>query len=283
MTNAEAAQLVNTEIRTRYKTLNDTQFGDWVYAVQYHTVTSAIQIIHDLVQHPELTLTLKAFKRLAWERRSKQTAQHKEFPGYDAWIRCIEAPADHPTWAGREWFRTDGFRRNDCGNAEYVRQFASDIAHEIQIKYGGAWCGVVKPLDNTPYSGPLTSAQRSAEAQRLILDGPDSPGRRWLLNRPRSGGPLLPDLKSVPPLEKAKTVAGREIIDRMRNYKPAPAASLKDNSDLWASKAGDDLLVASPGRPLGASGTYDLPPTRPTAGGRAYDTPKVAREPGQEG
>ncbi len=75
----------------------------------------------------------------------------------------------------------------------------------------------------------------------------------------------------------------RAIIDRMRNYKPAPAASPKDNSDLWASKAGDDLLVASPGRPLEAPGTDDLPFMRPTAGGRACEPPKAAREPGQDG
>lgn len=194
MTHDDSVRFVETEIRTRYKTLNDTQFSDWVAAVQYHTVSSATQIIRDLVQHPDLTITLKAFKKLAWERREKKHhVEATDKTGYDPWVRCISAPPEHPTWVGREWSTLDRFRRSDCRNSEYVRQFASDAAHKMQATYGGGWAGVVKSLDNTPYAGSLTNDQRSDQTKRDVLDGPDSPGRRWLLKN--QDKPIMQALK----------------------------------------------------------------------------------------
>lgn len=181
MTYTEAIAFVENEIRPRYKALNDTQCGDWVSVAQAVETQLARQIVHELVHDPEKGLNLKDFKRLAWKRRPKIERETIEAPAYDACVRCIEAPPEHPDWEDREWFRTEGFMRARCGDKKYVSDYAAEEAGRIQAREGGRWCGVVRCVDSVPYAGLLTRAQRSQAATVHIVNGPEGPGRRFFL------------------------------------------------------------------------------------------------------
>jgi hypothetical protein len=179
MTNVEVSEFIESEIAARYKTgLNDTQRGDWIRAVwKAGDLEVARAIIRVLVEDPDSTLSIKAFYRCLKARTKKR--QIALPPRYDAWVRCLEAPPAHPTWQDREWFRTESFRRSNQASKRYVTEYAAAIAAEIQAREGGHWCGIVKEPDDTQVPPYDPEARTQAEAH--ILDGPDGPGRRFLL------------------------------------------------------------------------------------------------------
>jgi hypothetical protein len=178
----EAKTFVEAEILTRCtRELNAAQVKDWITAAMFvPDRETAEAIIRDIVQDPDARFEVKAFNRLALERRKKTRAVITDPTGFDPWVVCLEAPLDHPTWQGREWFVTDGFCRSDCGNAQYVREYAARMAREYQNRHGGNWAGIVKNLNNTHYIGPLSQAEVRQSAFGNILDGPESSGQRWL-------------------------------------------------------------------------------------------------------
>lgn len=180
MTHAQAVIFVKDEIRPRYKTLNDTQFADWLRAAGFVELDVAKTIVRDLVLDPSLSLNIKNFRRSAYDRRTRQEREHVDLPGYDPYLRCLEAPTQHPEWEDQEWFHANAFRRSDCGNRGYVTMFAAAQAEQASGIRGGKWCGVVRPIDARPYAGPLSQADLRDHAENHILAGPDGPGKRFL-------------------------------------------------------------------------------------------------------
>jgi len=189
-------------------------------------------IVQELIQHRYLTLTLKSFKKLAWDRRPKTQAVIVDPVGYDAWVCCLEAPTEYPGWNGREWFATEGFLRSDCGREEYVIAFCRSAAAKIQAAYGGKWCGVCKEVNNDPYRGPLTQQEARDEVFQHVIDGPNNWGRVWLSSRRGRNAPLLPALKSVPQVEKQVTAAKRSTLDKLG--RPTPASLIPMRFDVPA-------------------------------------------------
>jgi len=183
MNDSQATAFVETEIAPRYKTLNDTQVADWVRSLRPLDLSLAVLVAHELAIDPDLPFNIKAFRKLAWQRKPKIDRQPPDPPGFDPYIRCLQPPANHPDWQDQERFRSEGFRRADCGRKQYVAEYAEKQAKYAQTIHGGRWCAVVRPIENTPYSGPLNQTDRAAAAEKHILNGPDGPGKRFLLTR----------------------------------------------------------------------------------------------------
>lgn len=246
MTSNEATAFVNDEIRSRYRTLNDTQFGDWVSVAKRVDLSLARAIVHDLVQDPDKTLNLKDFKRLAWQRRPRVDREAADLPGYDPYIRCIAGPAEHPDWEDKDWFRSERFKRANCGDQKYVANYAAEEAAAVQAVKGGRWCGLVKPMDSIPYRGTLTQIQVREQAERHILNGPQGPGRRWLLNRRSAAekrshiGALLCALPAVtrPPKPAPPT---HQQLEALRTGKPDPLPAREKRDGKYRGGDIDDL------------------------------------------
>jgi hypothetical protein len=144
--------------------------------------------------------------------------------GYTPWVMCLTAPEDHPSWQGREWVRLDRFSTKRCTDKDYVAQYAHDIAAAIQEVHGGQWCGVVRPEGQIPENQPFLQKEEARKwAEAHILDGPEGPGRRFLMSRP---GALVPVLKTLLPEPPRKRTATRADIDALlkdvKNLSPAP-------------------------------------------------------------
>jgi hypothetical protein len=223
VTTKDVLDFVELEIASRYRTLDDTVRGDWVRAVwKAGQLETAREVIRELVDDPAATLNVKQFYVRLKSRSVSAAAEPKTVPAYDPYVMCLEAPKDHADWQGLEWFVMGGpaknqvecFSRSHSSDKQYVSDWAGAAARAYEAAYGGQWCGVVREVDNSPYEGTMRPAQRRAEAERRILDGPDTLGRRRLL-AVRQGAALVPELKVVPPAPMQKA-AQREMIDRLQ-------------------------------------------------------------------
>lgn len=277
MNNAEVVQFVELEIASRYRTLDDTVRGDWVRAVwKAGEIETARQIIREIVDDPETTLNVKNFYRRLKSRRTPTAGRETLAPAYDPYVRCLEAPRDHPTWENRQWFVMGGveggdlepFRRAEAGNKQHVADWAQMAARHFQSVYGGQWCGVVREAVNDPDDNPTSPGQRKANAERQILDGPDTPGRRWLKRHQGQSGvtALAAGLKTVPPTEKPNVVATKDMIDRLKAPPVITSEPLKADADFFdrerALLAAEEQVVtpAPSGATVGHdSGQVELP------------------------
>lgn len=119
------------------------------------------------------------------------TDTHKPHRGpiceYTIYVLCLEAPAAHPDWAGKQWVRLDptpwGIVGHNTGNHAWCVNAAGWIAKQVQECEGGQWRGVVRSCahDQAPERS-LTADEVQGTIQH-ILDGPDGPGRRFVLRR----------------------------------------------------------------------------------------------------
>jgi hypothetical protein len=138
-------------------------------------------VVRELATDPNLSLTIKAFVAKLGLGKGKRPGKPLP-PHYDPYVMCLEAPPEHPDWAGRLWLTSDGFHRSDHADQAYVTQFANEAARRTQAREGGQWCGVIERANNDwpEHRDP----QASRKARERVLNGPDSPGQRWLLRRP---------------------------------------------------------------------------------------------------
>jgi hypothetical protein len=111
-------------------------------------------------------------------------------PAYEPWVRCLEPPREHPDWEDREWFVGGGLPCPCALRHRWMTRWAEKRADEIQEVYGGRWCGVVRVVNDDPCRVRLTEAQIN-EVYDHILNGPEGPGRQWLLRR-KGGAPCAP-------------------------------------------------------------------------------------------
>jgi len=121
----------------------------------------------------------------------KQSHEGKPLPNaYNPWVRCLVGPDDYSGWQDREWIMystglvTKSFSPLYASRWGYVRDYASNMARAMQARYGGKWCGVVRPEGQLPEDQPELRGRKAKKwAEKHILDGPDCPGRRMLLGR----------------------------------------------------------------------------------------------------
>jgi hypothetical protein len=163
---------------------NTATMNDWWLVLKDYTVNEAERAVHQhktsdkaIVSEPKISEVLKFLK----ERSSRG---QEERQAYTPWIRCLEAPPEHPDWEDEEWVRIDaGWRPQNCWEKDYVARFAQKVAKQVEVAEGGRWCGVVRLDDDYPDNqpGPALKGKAAKEwACKHILNGPDGPGKRWL-------------------------------------------------------------------------------------------------------
>jgi len=186
MTRIEFNEFVAQELRGRWPKWDPTEamLGDWWSLLRYHSV----DVARSVVQEHRISEKARVFEPLigvvARALRNRRRGPVAEIVRYDPWIRCLEAPADHPDWAGQEWVRLDAFRRSCAADKAYVVQYAGDVAAIVQQREGGRWCGVCRPDGQIPQGQPELHGQEAQDwAIEHIRNGPDGPGRRWLKSR----------------------------------------------------------------------------------------------------
>jgi hypothetical protein len=165
---------------------------DWYDALRCHGVAAAVTAVksHRLsaaasIFEPKIN---EVVKLLPPSRRDSDTQQPG--PVYVPWVRCLDAPPDHPKWINFEWLRSEYCFSGLSNRRAHVAQAADRAACDIQMRHGGRWCGVVRPEGQAPpcvadFDG-LPGPEARECVRRHILDGPDGPGRRFLLGRCRS-------------------------------------------------------------------------------------------------
>lgn len=161
---------------------------------------------------------------------------------WEPYVRCLEAPAGHPSWQGREWLRYDKFQRPRCCDKNYVAQYAHDIAKAIEQVEGGLWCGVIRQEGTRPEWMPVlwrTAAREWVEAH--VLDGPQGAARRML--EAGRGKSLTPTLKAVEPVAP-RQAATRGMLESMTSKTtqrspetPAPLVADFDNDPEFQDDA----------------------------------------------
>jgi len=177
MTTAEAVTFVNRQVRPRLRFLNDVTVGDWTRVLQRTDGETALRVVRQLIEDPSAKLGIKEFvQRLPRAvRQGRHSPTIESFQGY---VRCLTAPPEHPAWEDREWILClpTCFATNQRAAQEWLQARAG----EIEEREGGRWCGVLAyGLRDDDGTGP--EARHGAESR--ILDGPDTPGRRFLLRR----------------------------------------------------------------------------------------------------
>lgn len=258
MNSAEVASVVETEIASRYRSLDDTVRGDWTRAIwKCGDIEKAKNIIRELVDDPDASLNIKQFYARLKARTKLPVSRRTDGPiAYDPFVMCLEPPEDCPKWKGMDWFVMGGpaesnaasFRRSDQTNKQAVGDYAGEIAKQYQQVYGGQWCGLTRVVDNAPYEGEMTFKQRFSEAERRVLSGPDTSGKRWLLRKRKKPELLLPDVKPVPSVEPPKRIATKDMIERMRSIEPNPKASPMEDAEEFFNRESAELAATEPER-----------------------------------
>lgn len=221
MTKAEVLQFVELEIAGRYRKISDAARSDWVRAVwKAGSIELAREIIRGLVDDPNATLNSKAFLGQLKHCRRGETPK-EQAPAYVPWILCVQAPADHPSWLGREWVRM--VPSADAADKLVVGSIANAAANEAQERHGGVFVGSCRPVGQLPPNHPVLPSKEASEwVREHVLDGPDSPGRRIFLQRQSISAATTASLRDVPPTPKG-VCATHEMVERLRNGPAAPA------------------------------------------------------------
>lgn len=205
---------------------------------------------------------------------------------YSVYAVCLEAPAAHPDWQGKQWLRLDptpwGLISHNQANKAFCERAAGWIAERVQEKEGGLWVGKIRNCRDDPQPEKPLSADEMRGLDTHVLNGPDGPGRRWLLQRQqRNPLPAIPAniLKPVPPLFKANKWQDMG--------KAGPTRFEPDKDPELAIEPPYANQTAAPGVPAGAGNGVSgvslqeqIPRSCPT-GPRCPEM--GAREPGQEG
>ncbi len=221
MTEIEAVEFVKVEIAGRYKQISDAVRGDWIRAVKNTSRDMAQRIIRELAEDPDETLTVKGFYRKL--KTGNVGGPRVELIAYVPWVRCIEAPLEHPEWVDQEWLRLDTMRQADCGNKENVAQYAREAAEGIAATYGGAWTGVLRLAGQVPEGHPVLWGQDAQQwTEEHILSGPDSPGRQvllWIRAKGQAMSLTEAIVDALPVVENPliPVIASREMLDALES------------------------------------------------------------------
>ena len=235
MNHAEILRFVEQEIAARYRGgMDDAVRSDWARAVgRAGSLDDARGIIQQIVDSPDMSLNVKSFYRVWYKRRGRESTPIPT--GYEAWVRCVESPPEHPEWEDKEWFVLEGFTPSNRSDKRYVTEYARTKAQDYTEQEGGRWTGIVKEMDNEPYRGELTVVQRREAAEAHILAGPGSPGRRHLLARDEKKSPVaaMADALKIQPKEPPPiTTANREMLERLKeNMEPICTGPIRFDPD----------------------------------------------------
>lgn len=238
MTEGDAYGLVELEIGGRMKNLSDATRSDWVRAVvRAGDAATAREIIRELADDPEENwLTTKGFYRRLYERNKDagepqgkcdyvygddgafEVVAQMLRPGMPDWCMKLAYPTD------RRW--GNGVVRRIEWTEDRLRDAMQPAFRRIRATYGGDWvlsvwaakAGVSDPMDRDPGARD--------DAERKIMAGPDTPGRRWLLAN-RGKPPVEAVTESLPEIPPASlpVCASQEMIDRLRAIEPPAMAA----------------------------------------------------------
>lgn len=216
MTKLEFLEFMERTIKPRWPKWKPSNpvVDDWFKICRYHTAEAVDEAIHRHVTSDKYSNFEPKINCIVRLLRARPKGQTQEIVRYCPWIRCLDAPANHPEWEGQEWVRLDGFRRSDANWKDYVAEHAQSAAEEVQAVEGGRWCGICRVEGQAPEGQPeLYRTDARKWAIDHVLNGPDGPGRRLLLSGKKLAQSFaLPHAVSAP----AKTVATRAMLDRLK-------------------------------------------------------------------
>lgn len=117
--------------------------------------------------------------------------------------------------------------------SELLMEAMQPTFRKVRSVYGGDWVlDIRRALRIVPETERRAGALAAAEQR--IMDGPDTPGRRWLVRNRGKPAPVTPILKPVPALPKPVRVADTGMIDRLKKaVVPAPSAPLQADEDWF--------------------------------------------------
>lgn len=189
MTRIEFNAFVEDHLKGRWRKWEPTPalLDDWYAILRYHSVEVVVGVIQAHFCSSKASYfepKIHEVSSLLAQRRRSPTAG-QDIPIYIPWVRCLEAPADHPDWVGREWLRSEYLFSGEANSQRKVGEAATRAARDIQQAHGGKWCGVVRPDGQLPdYHPDLPKHDAREWTQKYVLDGPDGPGKRFVMQNP---------------------------------------------------------------------------------------------------
>jgi hypothetical protein len=237
----------------------------------------------------EDAFTLRVFMgrlmRILRPQRGQQQAESMQV--YDSFVRCLEAPPERSDWEDEEWYWAEHRPRPNCLDKQAVFDYATTCAKEVEAKYGGRWCGVVKARTE-PDENAITGRAAAEVCDAHILKGPDCSARRWVeWYRLQTAGQMIATV--------AKTFKKADVDEKashVRSEGQTPAGVVRVHPDPTLERQ------EAPGAILGTTGVpaeSDLIKRlkEPLSKGRGRPDeidwaspdldPPAPREPGQEG
>lgn len=227
-TGHDATEFVELEIAGRCRMLSDASKGDWVRAIlRCGDIGVARQIVRELADDPdENWLSTKGFYR----RLNKLSQEQDEPQGkadfvygdgeFDVVATCpriglpdICIPLAYPT--ARRF--GNGVIRAIPWTEDRLRDAMQHTFRGIRATYGGDWIlSIWQAQRLSGCSDREIGAREKAEA--MILAGPDTPGRRWLLGHQSQDlvNAVAAEIPSVQAIGDGGAVATREMIERLR-------------------------------------------------------------------
>lgn len=227
MTETDAHKFVELEIAGRIKNLSPAVRSDWIRAVMKSgVIETAREIIRDLADDPEETwLSTKGFYRRLHDRnREKDRPEGKaEYVYGDGAFEVVAVcpRVDLPDICLRIGYPTasrfsNGVLRGIDWTEDLLMNAMQKPLREIRNTYGGDWILNVwkaKPafpnLDRDP--------EARGKAEKIILAGPNTPGRRWLEKQKEpTAQAVASDLPEVKAPVSYAQVAPKDMIERLR-------------------------------------------------------------------
>lgn len=156
----------------------------------------------------------------AFLAKAKALTWHSDRPGPEAprelttavFIDCLEPPQHNLALAGarKGVFVRPLSKQNDL---DYVRACAESMRKRFEQLYGGRWATVVtKP----PADDGLLGEPARDEAYEAILNGPESPGKRWLRSllagRAATQSDVVPRAEPTDPLPLAEALTTTGLL-----------------------------------------------------------------------
>ena len=178
MNRIEFAEWFDAEVRSRWPNwrVNSCIVGDWFTALHRYDVTVLTEVVrqHKIRDDPARP-RIKQVHALA---RTRAIADRPATPQQETnvFIECLKAPPGRPNLVGlrKGVYVYPPARQSD---ADYVRAAAEWMCRRHEEIYGGHWISVVT---QPPTDDGLRGEPARRKAYENILNGPDTPGKRWL-------------------------------------------------------------------------------------------------------
>jgi len=190
MDNAETREFIKCEVKPLWPrwTPSEPEIAVWLDALEPFDFSTAKRMVQDYFRDDGARHARPRVKELTKARSRSQGCRAVCDLHTDVYIECVEADEDSPGRSGQRKpiFATEHGKLTL--DPDKVMVAAENARRKCEGLYGGRWITV---RNRPPVDDGLRGEDAKRKACELILNGPDTPGRKWLLGKDKSKESLL--------------------------------------------------------------------------------------------